>query len=428
MANRKQPFGYKMEQGQIVAHLREAEVVRMIFAQYNSGASMGALAQMLNKQDIPYEDGKLWNKNMAARILADKRYLGAGGYPVIMDDDSFQKAREKREKKQCPVQKTAAQKVLRRLSGQAVSAQVERRVMEMLNHLIGKPEQISCPVNAPNRTGGEVDIAITLEAALEEEMDKQSVNEDTAKSLIFQIAAAKYAAIESEKYEAHRLRHLFTECCMMQELDADLVQSVIQKIHTDRRKLTIEQMNIRKEHDYSALFAGINQAIRADFSQMELYYELGRLICARPEKGAAVAAAAYLAEKYPDQTGFSARNVRRMRDFYRMYENAPELLEQAMRLGWTQNVVILEADLTLEERAWYLQATEQFGWSKLTLQKKIEEGTHLGAMVDIDKEEPVCYTNGEAENQPATPDTFGEIPDESSAGPGAGTTASLGTQ
>ncbi|WP_418632438.1 DUF1016 N-terminal domain-containing protein [Ruthenibacterium lactatiformans] len=188
------------------------------------------------------------------------------------------------------------------------------------------------------------------------------------------------------------------------------------------------QMNIRKEHDYSALFAGINQAIRADFSQMELYYELGRLICARPEKGAAVAAAAYLAEKYPDQTGFSARNVRRMRDFYRMYENAPELLEQAMRLGWTQNVVILEADLTLEERAWYLQATEQFGWSKLTLQKKIEEGTHLGAMVDIDKEEPVCYTNGEAENQPATPDTFGEIPDESSAGPGAGTTASLGTQ
>ena len=30
---------------------------------------------------------------------------------------------------------------------------------------------------------------------LEEEMDKQSVNEDTAKSLIFQIAAAKYAGI-----------------------------------------------------------------------------------------------------------------------------------------------------------------------------------------------------------------------------------------
>ena len=90
-------------------------------------------------------------------------------------------------------------------------------------------------------------------------------------------------------------------------------------------------MNIRKEYDYSALFAGIDQAIRAGLSQMELYCELGRLICSRPEKGAAVAAAAYLAEKYPDQAGFSARNVRRMRDFYRMYKNDSELMTQAMR-------------------------------------------------------------------------------------------------
>lgn len=92
-------------------------------------------------------------------------------------------------------------------------------------------------------------------------------------------------------------------------------------------------MNIRKEHDYSALYAGIDQVIRANFSQMKLYCELGKLICARPEKGAAVAAAVYLAEKHPDKAGFSARNVRRMRDFYRMYENTPELLAQAMRLG-----------------------------------------------------------------------------------------------
>ena len=129
MTNRKQPFGYKMEQGQIVPHPKQVEIVRMIFAQYSNGASLGTLAQMLNEQDVLYEDGRLWNKNMAARILADERYLGAGGYPVIMDNDSFQKVREKREKKQCPVQKTAAQKVLRRLGGQAVSAQVEQRML-----------------------------------------------------------------------------------------------------------------------------------------------------------------------------------------------------------------------------------------------------------------------------------------------------------
>ena len=243
MANRKQPFGYKMEQGQIVAHPQEAEVVRMIFVQYINGASLGTLAQMLNEQDIPYEDGKLWNKNMAARILADERYLGAEGYPVIMDDASFQKAREKRGKKQCPIQKTAAQKMLRRLSGQAVPAQVERRVLEMLNHLIGNSEQISCPVNDPNRAGEKADTAAALEATLDEEMDKQPINEEAAKDLIFQIAAAKYEAIGSEEYETHRLRRVFGEYCMMRRLDADLVQSVVRKIHTDRHQITIELKN-----------------------------------------------------------------------------------------------------------------------------------------------------------------------------------------
>ena len=43
-------------------------------------------------------------------------------------------------------------------------------------------------------------------------------------------------------------------------------------------------MNIRKEYDYSTLLAGIDQVIRAELSQMELYCELGRLICSRPER------------------------------------------------------------------------------------------------------------------------------------------------
>ena len=61
-----------------------------------------------------------------------------------------------------------------------------------------------------------------------------------------------------------------------------------------------------------------------------------------------------------------------------------------MRLGWTQNVVILEADLMLEERAWYIQAAERFGWSKLTLQKEIAEVAHLEEV--LDQMPKMCYT------------------------------------
>ncbi len=135
-------------------------------------------------------------------------------------------------------------------------------------------------------------------------------------------------------------------------------------------------MNIRKDIDYSAMFAAMDTIVDTGAQQMELYCALGRLVCQRPEKGAAVAAAEYLKEKRPDVPGFSPRNLRRMRDFYRMYKASPELRKLAMDIGWTQNVVILEADLSLEERRWYLLAVRKFGWSKAELQRQIDSAAH----------------------------------------------------
>ena len=149
-------------------------------------------------------------------------------------------------------------------------------------------------------------------------------------------------------------------------------------------------MNVRKPVNYSAMFAALDTLMAADLPQMELYCEIGRLASGRPEKGTAVAAAAYLAGTYPDASGFSPRDLRRMREFYRVYENTPEVLAQAMTIGWTQNVVILEAELALRERAWYIQAVRQFGWTKLELQRKIAAKAHLEIVLDFVNE--VCYT------------------------------------
>jgi len=149
-------------------------------------------------------------------------------------------------------------------------------------------------------------------------------------------------------------------------------------------------MNVRKPVDYSAMFAALDTLMTADLPQMELYCEIGRLVSDRPEKGAAVAAAEYLCSVYPDASGFSPRNLRRMREFYRTYESAPEVLAEAMTIGWTQNVVILEAELTLQEQAWYIKAAGQFGWSKLELQQRIVDHAHLEIVLDFADE--VCYT------------------------------------
>ena len=68
-------------------------------------------------------------------------------------------------------------------------------------------------------------------------------------------------------------------------------------------------MNIRKPADYSQMLSALDQIMAVDLPQMELYTEIGRLVCARPEKGAAVMAAEYLSTRYPDATGFSLRNL-----------------------------------------------------------------------------------------------------------------------
>lgn len=145
-------------------------------------------------------------------------------------------------------------------------------------------------------------------------------------------------------------------------------------------------MNIRKNVDYSEMYSMLDALMGRQLPQMELYCAIGKAVCRRSEKGAAVMAAEYLHENYPDVPGFSPRNARRMRDFYRTYENHPKLLKLAMQISWIQNVVIMEADLTMDLREWYMKATKQFGWSKTEVIANIAANTHENIVLDRGEE------------------------------------------
>ena len=148
-------------------------------------------------------------------------------------------------------------------------------------------------------------------------------------------------------------------------------------------------MNIRKNIDYSEMYEELDLLMVKELTQMELYCGIGKAVCRRTEKGAAVMASEYLNKQYPDVKGFSPRSLRRMRDFYRTYENHAALLSRAMKLGWIQNVVIMEAELTMDLREWYMKAAEQFGWSKTELIANIAENAHENIVLAIEKE--MCY-------------------------------------
>ena len=157
-------------------------------------------------------------------------------------------------------------------------------------------------------------------------------------------------------------------------------------------------MNVKKTIDYGKLFEAVDKAVRAALPQMELYREIGQMICERPEKGAAVAVAEHLQSAYPDIGGFSPRNVRRMRDFCITYKSSPDLMDEAMQIGWTQNLVIMESALSLDERAWYIRAARRYGWSKQELTQRIAEDAHMDHTLSLDTPLDPCYTDpGETE-------------------------------
>ena len=147
-------------------------------------------------------------------------------------------------------------------------------------------------------------------------------------------------------------------------------------------------MNVRKPVDYGAMYRELSAILAQNLPQMDEIYAIGKTISQRPEKGAAVAAAEFLQANFPDRTGFSPRNVRRMRDFYRTYENDQTRLRLALKIGWTLNVVIMEAELTRAQRISCLQRAEAERLSKKKLLEIILNGVF--AEKPIDEPDEIC--------------------------------------
>ena len=150
-------------------------------------------------------------------------------------------------------------------------------------------------------------------------------------------------------------------------------------------------MNVRKPVDYSVMYGELTAILAQNLPQMDEIYAIGKVVSCRPEKGAAVAAAEFLQANFPDRTGFSPRNVRRMRDFYKVYENDEPLLRLAMKIGWTLNVIIMEAELTRDVRKWYLEQAREQQWSKTELQKVIKNNElSMHESFTVDETETTC--------------------------------------
>ena len=224
MGNRKLPFGYQMRMGEIIQNEPEAKAVQDIFLQYTLGASLREIAEQMSKTGPTYDEGKSWNKNMVARILENAKYTGADSYPELVDIKLFEAAAEKRQTKQRLPERTPAQKALKRVCSKLPTPEIEKEVMHLLGRLTEKPECITQPTETPAPTH------TNTQAELDDILNTQPLDEDTARSLICKLAQEQYDAIGNEDYETEHLRRLFTAFECTAERNAELLQSAVSAV------------------------------------------------------------------------------------------------------------------------------------------------------------------------------------------------------
>jgi len=153
-------------------------------------------------------------------------------------------------------------------------------------------------------------------------------------------------------------------------------------------------MQIQKLKKYGAFLGEIKARIQTAQWQalqsvnqelVHLYWDIGKMIVVRQKtegwgKSIVEQLAADLQKEFPGITGFSARNIWYMRDFYVCYGKNEKLQPLVAEIGWTHNLIILSRCKDSLEREFYIRMTRKMGWSKNVLIQKIEGKTYQATL------------------------------------------------
>lgn len=123
--------------------------------------------------------------------------------------------------------------------------------------------------------------------------------------------------------------------------------------------------------------AQIRAAVTVNQELVGLYWQIGRAIRERQSAygwGAQVIEhlAADLRHAFPEMKGFSARNLRYMRDFADRYPDAAILQQVVAKLPWGHIVRLLDRVADSTARDWYAHAAIEHGWSRAILLHQID--------------------------------------------------------
>ena len=112
----------------------------------------------------------------------------------------------------------------------------------------------------------------------------------------------------------------------------------------------------------------------ANMELIRLYFRLGKIVSENSKYGNKFIEDFSVALKleFPDSTGFSARNLSRMKKFYEKYTDLSILPPAVAKLPWTHNCILLEKIKNDEIREWYAEKCFENGWAHSVLDHQID--------------------------------------------------------
>jgi len=118
-----------------------------------------------------------------------------------------------------------------------------------------------------------------------------------------------------------------------------------------------------------------------NYIQISHNFEIGKIIVERQKKfGWGKSIVELLAKdinKILDGIdGYSSANLWNMRQFYLEYYKNNELLQYALNIPWSHNILIMNKIKNIDERKYYLIATQKCGWSRAVLLNQIKANAY----------------------------------------------------
>jgi predicted nuclease of restriction endonuclease-like (RecB) superfamily len=109
---------------------------------------------------------------------------------------------------------------------------------------------------------------------------------------------------------------------------------------------------------------------------IDLYWNIGEYIsrkiaAERWGKRTVEALAEYIQRREPAASGFSARNLWRMRQFFETYQDEPKLATLVRELSWSHNLAIMSRCKRGEEREFYVRLAGRERWTFRELQRQL---------------------------------------------------------